>query len=343
LVRNHIGPDRFRPALENAYGGAYAPELNKRCRPHLKPTNKSYRIDETYINVKGEDKYLYRALDSTGQTIDFLLTAKRDTAAAKRFLRKALDASGNPMPRVMNVDKNPAYPATVEALKAEGAIPRRVALRRCKYLNNVIEQDHRTVKKRVWLAKGYGSFQSAWRTLQGVETLNMIRKGRVRWLAKRDTVGSSASCSDSLPNPDSRLTNLYWPESLPPRTSQRSLAVLLVLQMERECGDTALHVQKEIFLTSWVVRFKTVDLSRSVLRDHESIGCWILSDKDRLLESDLLERARQSVLWRRIGRADQPRRCDGTRLSIPNVGPVSECAGRIQDEDKQDGSRYRDG
>src|SRR3954471_20933552 len=63
---------------------AYAPELNKRCRPHLKPTNKSYRIDETYINVKGEDKYLYRALDSTGQTIDFLLTAKRDRAAAKR-------------------------------------------------------------------------------------------------------------------------------------------------------------------------------------------------------------------------------------------------------------------
>jgi transposase-like protein len=84
---------------------AYAPELNKRCRPHLKPANKSYRIDETYI------KYLYRALDSTGQTIDFLLTAKRDTAAAKRFLCRAIDASGNPMPRVVNVDKNPAYPA----------------------------------------------------------------------------------------------------------------------------------------------------------------------------------------------------------------------------------------
>src|SRR6266446_1317289 len=135
---------------------AYAPELNKRCRPHLKPTNKSYRIDETYIKVRGEDKYLYRALDSTGQTIDFLLTAKRDAAAAKRFLRRAIDASGNPMPRVMNVDKNPAYPAAVEALKADGTIPRRVALRQCKYLNNVIEQDHRTVKKRVWLAKGYG-------------------------------------------------------------------------------------------------------------------------------------------------------------------------------------------
>jgi transposase-like protein len=170
---------------------AYAAELNKRCRPYLKPTNKSYRIDETYIKVKGEDKYLYRALDSTGQTIDFLLTAKRDTAAAKRFLRRAMVASGNPMPRVMNVDKNPAYPAAVEALKAEGVIPARVALRQCKYLNNLIEQDHRTVKKRVWLAKGYGTFQSAWRTIQGIEAMHMIRKGRVRSLAKADTAGQT--------------------------------------------------------------------------------------------------------------------------------------------------------
>src|SRR5215467_6477889 len=89
-----------------------------------------------------------------GQTIDFLLTARRDAAAAKRFLRMALAASGNPVPRVMNVDKNPAYPSAVEGLKAEGALPRRVRLRQCKYLNNVVEQDHRTVKKRVWLAKG---------------------------------------------------------------------------------------------------------------------------------------------------------------------------------------------
>ena len=175
---------------------AYAPELNKRCRPFLKPTNKSYRIDETYIKVKGQDKYLYRALDSTGQTIEFLLTAKRDKAAAKRFLVKAIEASGNPMPRVMNVDKNPAYPAAMEELKAEGVIPRRVALRQCKYLNNVIEQDHRSVKKRVWLAKGYGSFQSAWRTLQGIETVNMIRKGRVRWLPKEDAVGQAIFISE---------------------------------------------------------------------------------------------------------------------------------------------------
>ena len=126
-----------------------------------------------------------------GQTIDFLLTARRDAAAAKRFLRKALAASGSAVPRVINVDKNPAYPAAVERLKAEGSLPRRVRLRQCKYLNNVVEQDHRTVKKRVWLAKGYGAFQSAWRTLQGIEAVSMIRKGRVRWLAKGDTVGQA--------------------------------------------------------------------------------------------------------------------------------------------------------
>ena len=99
----------------------YAPELNKRCRPHLKPTNKSYRTDETYIKVKGEDKYLYRAVDSTGQTIDFLLTAKRDAAAAKRFFRKALSSPGNRVPRVINVGKNAAFPPAVEALKAEAS------------------------------------------------------------------------------------------------------------------------------------------------------------------------------------------------------------------------------
>lgn len=95
---------------------AYVPEINNRCRPHLRRTNRSYRIDETYIKVKGKDRYLCRAVDSTGQTFEFLLTAKRDTAAAKRFLLRVIDA-GSPMPRVMNVDKNPAYPAAVTALK----------------------------------------------------------------------------------------------------------------------------------------------------------------------------------------------------------------------------------
>ena len=170
---------------------AYGPELEKRCRPHLKATNKSYRTDETYIKVKGKDKYLYRAVDSTDQTIDFLLTAKRDAAAAKRFFRKALNSPGNRVPRVINVDQNRAYPAAVEALKKEGFLPGRVQLRQSKYLNNVVEQDHRTVKKRTWLAKGYGSFLTAWRTLQGIEAMNMIRKGRARWVAKGDAIAQA--------------------------------------------------------------------------------------------------------------------------------------------------------
>jgi transposase, IS6 family len=164
----------------------YGPELDRRCRVHLKPTNKSYRVDETYIRIKGQDRYLYRAVDSTGQTIDFLLTANRDRAAAKRFFRKTLLDPANPQPRVINVDKNRAYPIAVEELKVEGALRRRCRLRQCKYLNNVVEQDHRVPKKRVWLARGYGSFRTAWRTLQGIEASHMIWKGRARWVAKAD-------------------------------------------------------------------------------------------------------------------------------------------------------------
>jgi IS6 family transposase len=166
----------------------YGPELDKRCRRHLKPTNKSWRLDETYIKVRAQERFLYRAVDSTGQTIDFLLTAKRDAAAAKRFFRRALAQTGNPMPRVINVDKNRSYPAAVEGLKQEGIIRRRCQLRQCKYLNNVVEQDHRNVKRRTWLAKGYGSVPTAWRTLRGIEAMDMIRKGRARQVAKGDIV-----------------------------------------------------------------------------------------------------------------------------------------------------------
>jgi transposase, IS6 family len=88
----------------------YGPELEKRCRHHLKPTAKSYRVDETYIRIKGQDKCLYRAVDKHGQTIDFLLTARHDACAAKRFFRKALNGRQNPHPRVINVDKNLGLP-----------------------------------------------------------------------------------------------------------------------------------------------------------------------------------------------------------------------------------------
>ena len=166
----------------------YGPEIDKRCGRHLKCTNRSWRLDETYINVKGRDRFLYRAVDSTGQTIDFLLTDRRDVAAAKRFFRRAL-RNENGMPRVVNVDKNPAYPRAMAELKADGTINRRCRLRQCKYLNNIVEQDHRNVKRRTWLAKGYGSLPTAWRTLRGIEAMEMVRKGRARWVAKGDVLG----------------------------------------------------------------------------------------------------------------------------------------------------------
>ena len=125
-----------------------------------------------HINIKGRDQFLYRAVDSTAQTIDFLLTDRRDAAAAKRFLRRALLNEGNSMPRVINVDKNPAYSRALDDLKGEGAISRRCRLRQCKYLNNLVEQDHRDVKHRTWLAKGYGSLATAWRTLRGIEAMD---------------------------------------------------------------------------------------------------------------------------------------------------------------------------
>ena len=115
----------------------YGPELNKRCRAHLKRTNRSYRVDEIYIRIKGQDRYLYRAVDSTGQTIDFLLTAKRDAAAAKRFFRKAWLDSANPRPRVINVDQNRAFRRPWRNSRSKAQLPRRCRLRHCKYLNNV--------------------------------------------------------------------------------------------------------------------------------------------------------------------------------------------------------------
>ena len=139
--------------------------------------------------MHGEQKYLYRAVDSTGQTIDFLLTAKRDAAAAKRFFRKAFQSPGNPSPRVINVDKNPAYPAAIRELKTEGNVVEAVSGEAVPLLEQVVEQDHRTVKRRARLAMGYGSFRTAWKTLQGIEAMHMINKGRVRWLAEANVLG----------------------------------------------------------------------------------------------------------------------------------------------------------
>ena len=123
----------------------YGPELERRLRSRLKSTGDSWRVDETYVRVKGKWVYLYRAVDSTGATIDFLLSAKRDAAAAERFLAKALGGENHPAPRVINTDKDAAYPPAIVQLKAKGALEKSCRHRPVQYLNNVLEQDHRAI------------------------------------------------------------------------------------------------------------------------------------------------------------------------------------------------------
>lgn len=152
-------------------------------------TNDSWRVDETYISVKGKWKYLYRAVDSAGNTIDFLLSAKRDRRAATRFFCKALKATHTQLPRVINVDKNAAYPTVVDELKTEELVATSCKLRQNKYLNNIVEQDHRFIKRLVNPSLGFKSFYTARRTISGYEAMNMIRKGQVNRVCKGDVVG----------------------------------------------------------------------------------------------------------------------------------------------------------
>src|SRR5580704_10083582 len=156
----------------------YAPELDRRLRKRLKTTNDSWRVDETYIRVKGKWVYLYRAVDSSGATIDFLLSAKRGAAAAERFLRKALGGENHPAPRVINTDEHAAYPPAIVRLKSVGALEENCRHRPLQYLNNVLEQDHRAIKRRMRASQHFRSFWGAWRTIAGYEAIHMIRKGQ---------------------------------------------------------------------------------------------------------------------------------------------------------------------
>ncbi len=158
----------------------YSPEIEKKVRRYLRPTNNSWRVDETYIKVRGEWKYFYRAVDSNGDTIDFMLSAKRDQKAAKRFFKKALNSNHNQIPRVITVDKNPAYPPAIDKLKNDKILPINVGIRQIKYLNNIIEQDHRSIKRIVNPMLGFQSFHTAIKTLKGIEAMNMIKKGQIK-------------------------------------------------------------------------------------------------------------------------------------------------------------------
>ena len=127
--------------------------------------------------------YLYRAVDSEGNTLEFLLSATRDAQAAQRFFLKALGSSHIIEPRVITVDQNAASPSSFNSLKEEGAIRQASELRQVKYLHNIVEQDHRFIKRLVKPGLGFFSFESAWQTLQGDEIMNMIRKGQIAFIS----------------------------------------------------------------------------------------------------------------------------------------------------------------
>ena len=157
----------------------YSPEIDKRIRKYLKPTNDSWRVDETYVKIRGKWCYLYRAVDSNGDTVDFMLSPTRNQIAAKRFFKKALKSPHNNVPRVISVDKNIAYPPAIEKLKENENLPEKIKLRQVKYLNNIVKQDHRAIKRIFKPMMGFKSFKSANRTLKGIEAMRMIRKGQV--------------------------------------------------------------------------------------------------------------------------------------------------------------------
>jgi transposase-like protein len=157
----------------------YGPELNERVRRHLKPTNDSWRVDETYVKVKGQWMYLYRAVDSEGNTIDFYLSKARNKQAAKRFFKKTLAFSHVSIPRTITVDKNPAYPIAIQELKKEKKMPEGIQIRQIKYLNNIVEQDHRFIKKRLSTMLGLKTFRTAKAIISGIEVMHMMKKKQV--------------------------------------------------------------------------------------------------------------------------------------------------------------------
>ena len=162
----------------------YAPELEKQFRKnHKRPTGSSWRMDETYIKIKGVWHYLYRAVDKTGNTIDFLLCKQRDKKSAKSFFKKALGSSG--IPEKITIDKSGANKSALDAINSElkknttnPSDEPRILIRQIKYLNNIVEQDHRFIKKIVKPKLWFKEFNSAKATLAGIELHHMLKKGQ---------------------------------------------------------------------------------------------------------------------------------------------------------------------
>jgi transposase-like protein len=162
------------------------PILTAVFRRHKRPVGMSWRMDETYIKVGGEWKYLYRAVDRDGNTVDFLLRAHRDYAAARAFFERAIDQHG--VPEKITIDKSGANTAAVEGMRADCGAD--IELRQSKYLKNIVEWDHRAIKRIVRPMMGFESFRCTRIILAGVETMHMIKKGQLDY---RNAQASSAA------------------------------------------------------------------------------------------------------------------------------------------------------
>lgn len=149
--------------------------IEDQVRKKKRPVNGSWRMDETYVKVSGKWVYLYRAVDSEGQTIDFLLRAKRDSKAALAFFKKAIKNNGEP--KKVTIDKSGSNQSALNKINENLEEP--IEIRQIKYLNNIIEQDHRFIKKRIKPMHGFKSFNSARRTIAGIESIRMIQKGQI--------------------------------------------------------------------------------------------------------------------------------------------------------------------
>ena len=157
----------------------YTELFEKHVHKKKKKTGKSWRMDETYIKVAGQWKYLYRAVDKDGNTIDFLLTAKRDAKAAKRFLQRAIKNNG--LPEKITIDGSSANKAAIKEINEDLKKDKKeeIEIRTKKYLNNIVEQDHRGIKKIYSTMRGFKDFHSAQKTLRGIEVVRMIKKGQI--------------------------------------------------------------------------------------------------------------------------------------------------------------------